>query len=82
MSRPRPAPVAARSAISFCRAVPRGEQQVRDVRARDQQHEADRAEQERQSAASRRRRTPSCSGTTRAAMPPGFLAARLEHLPA
>ena len=49
--RRRPAPAAARSASSFCRAAPGGQQQVRDVGAGDEQHEADRAEQEAQAAA-------------------------------
>ena len=43
--RPRPAPSAARTVISRCRARGPRQQQIRDVRAGDQQQQADRAEQ-------------------------------------
>jgi DNA-binding GntR family transcriptional regulator len=46
MMRPRLAPRAVRSAISRCRATPRDKDQVRDIRAGDQQHQADRADQD------------------------------------
>ena len=40
-SRPRPAPIEARSAISRARAAPLAQQQVRDIGACDEQHDAD-----------------------------------------
>ena len=43
MIRPRPAPIAARMAISRLRVGGAHEQQIRHVRAGNQQHEADRA---------------------------------------
>ncbi len=48
ISRPRPAPSATRTASSVPSRRRTREQQVRDVRARDQQHEADGAEQHEQ----------------------------------
>ena len=63
-----PAPTAARTTISRSRDVARDEQQVRDVRARDEQHEADGAEQREQRAAGRPT-IRSCSGTTSTSLP-------------
>ena len=36
----RPAPSASRTAISFCRAEARAQEEVRDIRARDEQHQS------------------------------------------
>ena len=44
-SRPRDAPSDSRTAISFCRMKRPGDQQIGDVGARDEQHEADHAHQ-------------------------------------
>ena len=60
-----PAPSARRMAISFCRAVDARQQQVGDVRARDQQHDADHAHQHERAAS----RTACADRTGRA--PPG-----------
>ena len=60
----------------------RGQQQVRDVRAGDQQHEADRAQQEREHVRARRRSRPPAAGRRARPVLSGLLAARLEHLPA
>ena len=57
--RQRLAPSAARTAISRCRASAARQQQVRDVRARDQQHERDRRHKHDAAPAARGR--PSCS---------------------
>ena len=68
--RARLAPSAARTAISCWRAERARQQQVRDVRAGDQQHEADRA---RSASTSDRRTSPttcSCSGTMPNVSPP------------
>jgi hypothetical protein len=48
MSARRVAPTAERTAISRVRAAERGEQQVRDVRARNQKHASHRAQQHQQ----------------------------------
>ena len=46
--RPRPAPSATRTAISRCAVGAAHEQKVRDVRARDEQHDRDRAVEHKQ----------------------------------
>ena len=66
-SRPRDAPSDSRTAISFCRMKRARDQQVRDVGAGDQQHQADHAhqhDQRRREIVAQAASSPSAAGST------------------